>query len=613
MAADVSTANADNGAAGRGRVSPVWPVIVLLLGLFVAAHDFGHMVDTLTGYRGAGDKAGVEFGDCGRDGFCRIEHVAPGSAAAAAGLRDGDVARPDRAIDISRRAGPGETLGLTSRRNGLLSHQLLTIGPLVRAADAASLELSEGLRSAAWLVAALVGMFAVLRSQGRATTLLFGAALICLGLTGTIPDAAESDLRLYPAWATLADLILFAGPVLFIAFAIAARRESCNRPLRGWRTALAAYALSQGVSVVCDLWQTFTGRFPIPNSVFLASGLALEDFGYLLALILLVLAWRESRGQERTRYAFIVSASTLLALSMNVTAGIINLTGDDWSLNNPLMVSHLVGTVVGAGVLGYAVVRHRVLDLGFAVNRTLVYGAVSAVLLAGFGLSEWAVEHFLTIRGREENALLDAAIAVGVFLTFHRVRALVELVIQRLFFRGWQRAEAALRQFVRDGAFATRPDILIRAFAAALSDYSDGAQTAVYLQNEDGGYQLAGGAASGLDGTLDADDRAVMAIRAERRAMIPDHARSKLAAALIAPMVHRNAVIGLAILGPKPLGLDYRPDEIELIGWATHQVGLDLHALKVEQLEADRARQVEQISSLRTEVATLRSIFPQRA
>ena len=76
--------------------------------------------------------------------------------------------------------------------------------------------------------------------------------------------------------------------------------------------------------------------------------------------------------------------------------------------------------------------------------------------------------------------------------------------------------------------------------------------------------------------------------------------------AVAAPMVNRNEVFGLAILGPKPSGQNYRPDEIELIGWATNQIGLDLHALEVERFAALAAE-------LRQENATLRSLIPQRA
>jgi len=67
-------------------------------------------------------------------------------------------------------------------------------------------------------------------------------------------------------------------------------------------------------------------------------------------------------------------------------------------------------------------------------------------------------------------------------------------------------------------------------------------------------------------------------------------------------MVNRNEVLGVVLLGPKPSGQDLRPDEVELIEWATRQVGLDLHALKVEQLERER-------SELRSANAQLEKMF----
>ena len=107
------------------------------------------------------------------------------------------------------------------------------------------------------------------------------------------------------------------------------------------------------------------------------------------------------------------------------------------------------------------------------------------------------------------------------------------------------------------------------------------------------------------------DDEALVRVRAEPKPVeVRDGA---LAGRLVAPMVNRNEVIGVALVGPKPSGHAFRPDEVELIGWATRQVGLDLHALEMGQLQADKARKAEQISTLRTEVATLRSIIPQRA
>ncbi len=89
-------------------------------------------------------------------------------------------------------------------------------------------------------------------------------------------------------------------------------------------------------------------------------------------------------------------------------------------------------------------------------------------------------------------------------------------------------------------------------------------------------------------------------------------AGSDLKAALVAPMVNRNEVMGVVLLGPKPSGLSYRPDEIELVGWASRQVGLDLHALKVEQLEETSVGQRRKITELEARNKDLRSALGER-
>lgn len=63
-------------------------------------------------------------------------------------------------------------------------------------------------------------------------------------------------------------------------------------------------------------------------------------------------------------------------------------------------------------------------------------------------------------------------------------------------------------------------------------------------------------------------------------------------------MVHRADVTGFMALGRKPSGSAWRPDEIELLGWASHHIGLDLYALKVEHLE-----QANSILAIRLEQA----------
>jgi hypothetical protein len=64
-------------------------------------------------------------------------------------------------------------------------------------------------------------------------------------------------------------------------------------------------------------------------------------------------------------------------------------------------------------------------------------------------------------------------------------------------------------------------------------------------------------------------------------------------------MSHRSELQGLVLMGMKTTGESYRPDELKVLGFAAHQVGLDLHALKVEEYARNNERQQVQIAELR--------------
>ena len=567
------------------RVSPFWRVLILLIGVFVLTHDGSCIWDRMNGQAGYGD-LGFHWEDGGLDGFWRVDAVTPGGPAARLGLRKGDAVRFDR-IEGARSVRVGEAVGFTLSRAGARSHEAVTAGPPLARPRALAARSGALLSDGAWLMIGLIGLFVVLRSQWRGSTFLLGAALTCLGSLGTNPSLLESDPRLYPAFVCLSTVVFLAPPVLFLAFAGAARRETSGMALRAWTMLPVAFAAAMTVVGAYGIWVGLTARVLLDGWAAFKVAVAGMDLCYLLTIVLLGLAWRESRGRDRTRYGFMMAAIGLLSASTQVVGTAINLTGNDWSLTNPLVIMHIVGSIAGAGVFAYAVLRHHVLDLGFVVNRTLVYGVLSTLLLVAFGLIEWAVDHFMPRGGRETSAVIDAGVALAVFLTFHRVRDFVEGLVEGVFFRSWQLAEAALRRFVREAAFVTRSERLTQAFATALSQYAEGAQAAVYLRRGDGGaYHRIDGAVAGVGEVLDPDDATLVAIRAEPKVLASGPDASSLQGALIAPMVHRNEVIGLVYLGIKPSGFGYRPDEIEVIGWATQQVGLDLHALKVERLEA---------------------------
>jgi GAF domain-containing protein len=262
-------------------------------------------------------------------------------------------------------------------------------------------------------------------------------------------------------------------------------------------------------------------------------------------------------------------------------------------------------------LFAYAVLRHKVVDIGFAVNRALVYGVVSTILLVTFGIVEWASEHFLPIKNLETNALIDGGIALAIFLAFHRLRDLSGHVIEGLFFRQWRENEVLLRRFVKEAAFIGTKAALGKAIVAEWTRFSGGAPSALYLAGAGRDFvafqvALCQGELAGAQ--IDGDDPLIVALRAHGEAVELSDTKSLLPASLALPMRHRGELTGLMLMAGKPSDDPYRPDEQELLGWAAHQVGLDLQALETEQLQDDVSQLKQDCARLTAQLDLVREL-----
>jgi hypothetical protein len=93
----------------------------------------------------------------------------------------------------------------------------------------------------------------------------------------------------------------------------------------------------------------------------------------------------------------------------------------------------------------------------------------------------------------------------------------------------------------------------------------------------------------GLPLALGADHPVMVRLRADREALHDDLPRT-LDAVLVLPMLLRTEVRGFILVGAKPSGEDYRPDEQETLAAAAQRIGMDLHALEIDRLEAEVRR-----------------------
>ena len=171
----------------------------------------------------------------------------------------------------------------------------------------------------------------------------------------------------------------------------------------------------------------------------------------------LVIRFRRSRGQERLQLKWLAGAATVVALLFLgvMIAGVANGnaagTGAATWLQTLQLVSVLSMVLIPIAI-GIALLKHRLYDIDLVINRTLVYGSLTAVLaLAYAGL----VFGFQTLLApvTEESDLAIAASTLAVAALFQPARTRVQGFIDRRFYRSKVDAALTLETFgegVRD-------------------------------------------------------------------------------------------------------------------------------------------------------------------
>jgi len=331
-----------------------------------------------------------------------------------------------------------------------------------------------------------------------------------------------------------------------------------------------------------------------PEILIAAAFPTLQFAGVVLCVVAFSDTWRhvEAERRERLRWLFVGFALTLanFCILAAFSYGVFSYTSTTALAINVATDSVATITLL---ILTYAILRHRVIDVGFAINRALVFAAFTGLLLVSFGIVEWVVNHFVRFQSRERNVLLDGIIALALFLAFHRVRHWIETLVERVFFRSWHLKEAALERFLEKAPHFSQPDALAEALIAAVDAYAGCRGSGIYQRDESGRFILGRSTLGELPSELGADAEVIVEMKAFRAPVYLGNRIALASAALALPMVRRSELVGFLAVGRKIEREVYRPDEIDNLARAVRQVGFDLYALRLEQLE-QRSHELEQ-------------------
>jgi hypothetical protein len=577
-------------------------LLTLAYGLWVSSHW-----ERATPAR-AGTLAAT-FGPPNADSRRPILALAADSPLAQAGARIGDAVKFDRTV--MSQLGTDEHVGLTLFSAGRASRWSLQPIPdpeIMAHGSAAQVRAVFDLVAAflALVIALLIGLR---RGDSIAMRVFAMSLLLGTGMDGFnfyVPNSALTDVT-FPF---LRAMGYSCGYVLFTLFTLIYPEDRPLWRLRWVRYAFYVFLIGFAVQTplrILHLSGSLPAFFAAPGvaDIYRSLSQILSIVSPLASLAALSFTWARSTGDVRQRLGWI-GASIGAIYVLWVVGNLNDMLGNPISylaMQAPISVVSLLA-LIG---FGYALLRHRLFDFGFAVNRALVVTIISTLLLVLFSITEWGVDKLLHFEGREKNVVFDALVALGVILSFHRIQHWVSHQVDHIFFHHWYQAAESLRRFFDMAAHISETAALQAKFAQAATEFSGASGVALYALDAGGNFARTYSTLADAPASIDANHDVAIELRHSHR--VADLAeRTGLPCELAFPMTVRGRVEGMVLLGQRRNGKPYRPDQVALLATGVHQVGMDLESLRVIELEQGMAQLKQKMELVECEAQTLRRV-----
>ncbi len=206
-------------------------------------------------------------------------------------------------------------------------------------------------------------------------------------------------------------------------------------------------------------------------------------FGFAGVVASVVVRFRRSRGVERQQMKWFTSAIVVLLGGSLIFGAASELTGVRW-LEDVGFVFSMAGLASLPATVGIAILRYRLYDIDVIVNRTLVYGSLTALLAAAyFGGVATTQAMFRALTGQEEQPQLAIVISTLVIAAlFNPLRRRIQSFIDRRFYRRKYDARKTLEAFSAKLRDETDLDALNGALLAVVGETMQPAHASLWLR-----------------------------------------------------------------------------------------------------------------------------------
>ena len=280
------------------------------------------------------------------------------------------------------------------------------------------------------------------------TTLASGYAVLSLEGPSTLPGTELAAWLAYWIWVPGVGPAMTFGLLLFPDGHLPSPRWR----VVSWLTVVALATLAFGLAFTPGPLIDYP---EITNPVGLAplEGTILEDGGVgwvllaasvVISAISIAVRYRRAAGEERQQIKWLALASVLLAVGWLAQDGTSSSGGPEVMVFWLLGITSLLSIPAAVGI---AILRHHLYDIDVIINRTLVYGALTAMLVSVYFVGVVLLQGaFRTLTGHESQlAVVVSTLAIAAL--FNPLRRRTQAFIDRRFYRRKYDARRTLETF----------------------------------------------------------------------------------------------------------------------------------------------------------------------
>jgi serine phosphatase RsbU (regulator of sigma subunit) len=284
---------------------------------------------------------------------------------------------------------------------------------------------------------------------------------------------------------------------------------------------------------------------------------------------------------------------------------------------NPTILLPMMLLVVVPMFFGYAIFRHRLMDVDVVIRRSLIYGTVTASLAAVYLVSVYGIGTLVNyFFGAQDSQLLIVVSLIVVAFVFDPVKQRFQNWIDRIFFHERYDYQQALLEFTQELPRLMEMEHILNSIVSRLSSTMHIEKISVFICGEKEGCNSASQNLDQADCLFSDGEHTLMALLQKTRKPVDlhllddeydtteicDEEKQKLMHAkvvLSVPMFLQDRLVGFINVGQKMSGKVYSQEDISLLATVAGQAAIAIENSRLHKSEIDQQRVKEEMDLAR--------------